>query len=256
MIDPRIAIIHKRLSPVKRILVFSSAKGGVGKSVCAAVSALALAVAGFRTGLFDLDFQGASAHILLGAELCFPEEDAGIKPFRIKKNLHFMSFSAFSGEHAVPLRGSEVSSAMIELLAVTVWDKLDFLIVDMPPGIGDEVLDLLRFMERPEFIIISTPSRVAVRVVERLLEMLRSLSVPVIGVIENMVYDHSGALPLPPAGRGVEISTVKSLAERFQVRLLGSVPFSPDLDNAIGNPDALLNSVPGLIIQKIISELP
>ena len=96
MIDPRLDVIDKRLEPVKRIVAVSSAKGGVGKSVCAALSALAFRESGYRTGLLDLDFQGASAHLLLDVELDFPEEESGIKPLRASSSVDFMSFAAFS----------------------------------------------------------------------------------------------------------------------------------------------------------------
>ncbi len=252
MIDPRLVAVKKKLSLIKRILVFSSAKGGVGKSICAAVSALSLSQAGFRTGLLDMDFQGASAHIFLGTELCFPEESRGIKPFRIKERLDFMSFAPFSREHPVPLRGNDVTQAMIELLAITVWDELDFLVVDMPPGIGDEVLDILRFMNRAEFIVITTPSGVVIRVVERLLEMLRNLEVPVVGIIENMKTNES---PYRTNSCGERNLSNSYMAKRFQMKLLGSIPFIPDMDELVGRPDALLCSILGLTIKKIMSAI-
>ena len=227
MIDPRLDVIGKRLEPVGRIIPVSSAKGGVGKSVCAALLALSFAQRGYRTGLLDLDFQGASAHLLLDVRLDFPEEESGIKPLRAG-NLDFMSFVAFSREHAVPLRGSEVSQAMLELLAITIWDPLDILLIDMPPGIGDEIFDVLRFLRHPEFLVVATPSRLVRHVVERLLAMLSELKVPMVGVIENMV-------------RSGTDSQAAQLAETYGTTLLGSVPFEEGIDDLLaaaarGNP--------------------
>ena len=227
MIDPRLDVIGKRLEPVGRIIPVSSAKGGVGKSVCAALLALSFAQRGCRTGLLDLDFQGASAHLLLDVRLDFPEEESGIKPLRAG-NLDFMSFVAFSREHAVPLRGSEVSQAMLELLAITIWDPLDILLIDMPPGIGDEIFDVLRYLRHPEFLVVATPSRLVRHVVERLLAMLSELKVPMVGVIENMV-------------RSGTDSQAAQLAETYGTTLLGSVPFEEGIDDLLaaaarGNP--------------------
>ena len=227
MIDPRLDVIGKRLEPVGRIIPVSSAKGGVGKSVCAALLALSFAQRGYRTGLLDLDFQGASAHLLLDVRLDFPEEESGIKPLRAG-NLDFMSFVAFSREHAVPLRGSEVSQAMLELLAIAIWDPLDILLIDMPPGIGDEIFDVLRYLRHPEFLIVTTPSRLVRHVVERLLAMLSELKVPMVGVIENMV-------------RSGTDSQAAQLAETYGTTLLGSVPFEEGIDDLLaaaarGNP--------------------
>ena len=227
MIDPRLEVIGKRLEPVGRIIPVSSAKGGVGKSVCAALLALSFARRGLRAGLLDLDFQGASAHLLLDIRLEFPEEASGIKPLRTG-NLDFMSFAAFSREHAVPLRGSEVSQAMLELLAITIWDPIDILLIDMPPGIGDEIFDVLRYLRNPEFLVVTTPSSLVRHVVERLLAMLSELRVPIVGVIENMARCEADS-------RSAE------LAARYGATLLGSIPFEEGIDDLLagaarGNP--------------------
>jgi ATP-binding protein involved in chromosome partitioning len=236
MIDPRLAVIGRRLEPVKRIIPVSSAKGGVGKSVCAALLARDFARRGIRTGLLDLDFQGASAHLLLDVQLDFPEEESGIKPLRTG-NLDFMSFAPFSREHAVPLRGSEVSQAMLELLAITIWDPIDILLIDMPPGIGDEIFDVLRYVPDPEFLVVMTPSSLVRHVVERLLAMLSEMKVPIIGVIENMARSGAGS-------RSAE------LARKYGTNLLGSIPFVEGVEQlpatAAGGgstPEALSDSI-------------
>jgi ATP-binding protein involved in chromosome partitioning len=236
MIDPRLEVIGKRLEAVKRIIPVSSAKGGVGKSVCAALLALSFGRGGCRTGLLDLDFQGSSAHLLLDVRLDFPEEESGIKPLRAG-NLDFMSFAPFSREHAVPLRGSDVSQAMLELLAITIWNPLDILLIDMPPGIGDEIFDVLRLLRNPEFLIVTTPSRLVRQVVERLLAMLSELKVPVIGVIENMVRPGTD-------------SESAVLARKYGNTLLGSVPFTEGIDDLLG-PAARGNPLPRTLTASI-----
>ena len=228
MIDPRLDVIQKRLSPVRRIVVFASAKGGVGKSFCTAAAALELARRGLRTAVLDMDFQGASAHLFLGTELGFPEEEARIRPLRAGEHLELMSFAAFSGERAVPLRGEGVREAMLELLAITIWDPLDLLLVDMPPGIGDELLDLLRYIGRGEFVVVATASRVVVQVVERLLELLRSLDASLLGIVENMkLEDASGSSPVPEAG------AVAALAARYALPVLASLPHVPGVESRL-----------------------
>jgi ATP-binding protein involved in chromosome partitioning len=254
VIDPRLDIIQRRLAPVKRILVFASAKGGVGKSFCTAATAVELASRGLRTAVLDLDFQGASAHLFLGASLGFPEEEGGIKPLPVRENLELMSFAAFSGERAVPLRGEGVREAMLELLAITIWNPLDYLLVDMPPGIGDELLDLLRYVGRAEFVVIATPSPVVIQVVDRLLGLLRSLDAPVLGIVENMARE----APQARAGRTQEADAaeqtgqagtprpardpgpVRALSERHSVPLIATVPFVPEAESAPLSADGAL----------------
>ena len=97
-----------------------------------------------------------------------------------------MSVSFFSGDQAVPLRGANVSDAMLELLAVTQWGGLDFLIIDMPPGINDAALDVIRLIPRAEVLAVTTPSVMARSVLERSLALYRRLRVPVLGVVANM----------------------------------------------------------------------
>jgi ATP-binding protein involved in chromosome partitioning len=258
VIDPRPEVIGRRLSPVRRIVAFSSAKGGVGKSVCSVLSALALRRAGCRVGLLDLDFQGASAHLLLGVQPRFPEERGGIRPLRARASLDFMSFAAFSRESAVPLRGAEVSDALLELLAVTVWDPLDFLLLDMPPGIGDELLDLLRLLTRTEFVVVATPSPLALQVVERLLGLLEELRLPVLGLIENMAARGSRAAGSggSAGSAGTAGPSVSAAAGRHRLPLLGSVPYLPEIETLLASPDPLngaLGEPFGGIARRLIS---
>ncbi len=226
MIDPRQAVVERRLGGVRRVVAFCSAKGGVGKTLCAAISALTLAGAGRRTGLLDLDFQGASAHLVLGVQPRFPEEKEGILPLPAADRLWLMSAAAFTGERALPLRGPDVTNAILELVAVTRWGDLDYLLVDMPPGIGDGILDLIAFVPRLETLVVSTPSVVSVSVVERLVRLLRESRVPVSGVIANMCVDGAGG--------------VREMALRRGVSFAGEVPFYPAVEKAVGSPAVLV----------------
>ena len=251
MIDPRLAIIDKRLSGIEEILVFASSKGGVGKSICAAASALLMAKKGLRTGLLDLDFHGASAHIFVNAPLALPEESHGILPHKAAFNLGFMSIAGFTGENPVPLRGKEVSNAIIELLTVTVWGKRDVLIVDMPPGIGDEIMDLIRLVKRFKIIVISSPSLVSERIVRRLLELLQELKVPVCGLLENMsLNEHADS-----ATNARQTSPSRQMAQNMSVPFLGSIPFFPDLENSIDKPRELVTTEFARLLDKILSDL-
>ncbi len=228
MIDPRRDIVTARLEGVKRILAFCSAKGGVGKTFLASVSALLMAKRGMRAGLFDLDFQGASAHVLLGMTPRLPQEKEGILPLPAPGGALFMSAAAFTGELALPLRGPDVTNAILELLAVTRWGDLDFLILDTPPGIGDEALDLIGLVPRLEAMVVSTPSPVSVAVVGRLLGMFSEMRVPIAGVVANMT-------------RG-DARIVAELAARHGAPFAGEVPFDPGVEERMGKPEKLLET--------------
>jgi ATP-binding protein involved in chromosome partitioning len=228
MIDPRAAVIGKRLAGVRRVIAFCSAKGGVGKTTCTALAGLVMAGAGRRVGLLDLDLQGASAHLLLGVSPRLPEEDRGILPLRVADGLSLMGAAAFSGERGLALRGREVSDAILELLAVTLWADLDALLIDMPPGIGEEMLDIARLVPRMEALVISTPSALSVAVVERLLGVLREMRVGVAGLVANAV--RASAEP------------VRLLAGRAGVAFGGEIPWDDELEPALGDTARLAGS--------------
>ncbi len=231
MLDPRTSIIEKRLAKTTRIIAVSSGKGGVGKSMIATALALSLAEEGCRVGLFDLDFTGPSTHIILGVpQSVQPKEDKGIVPPTVN-GIEYMSLVYFVGDNPAPLRGADVSNALIELLAVTQWGELDFLIIDMPPGIGDAVLDLIRLVNRIEFLIVTTPSLLAFEVVKKQTALLCQLKMPIVGVIENMKIDKA--------------QTIQRETEQLGLKYLGAVPFDAEVETAIGNPARLLSTAIG-----------
>ncbi|MDD3653465.1 MAG: P-loop NTPase [Desulfotomaculaceae bacterium] len=225
--DPRLNIIDKRLEKVKRIIAVSGGKGGIGKSITASALAMSLAKQNFKVGLLDLDFCGPSGHVILGIEDVYPVEEKGLIP-PVVSGISFMSIIYFTGANPAPLRGSEVSNAIIELLAITQWHELDFLIIDMPPGIGDPAMDTIRLVKRVEFLVVTTRSRVALSVMKKELQVLQELGKPVVGVLENM--------------KTGENTAVKDEAAMMGVPFLGSVDFDLDLENALGDMDRLWSS--------------
>ena len=238
MIDSRTSVINERLAGISRIIAVSSGKGGVGKSMVATTLALTLAHKGCKVGLFDLDFTSPSTHIILGAKNIHPKEEKGLVPPLIH-GLTFMSLVYFVGENPTPLRGIDVSNAFIELLAITQWGSLDFLIIDMPPGIGDAILELVRLVKRVEFLIITTSSLLAFETVKKQVALLCELKLPVIGIIENMKTDQA---------RGILVET-----ESLGLNYLGSIPFDPNVEIAIGEKSKLLRTDIGKKIHQIVA---
>jgi ATP-binding protein involved in chromosome partitioning len=236
VVDPRISVINERLSRTRRIIAVSSGKGGVGKSMVATALALTLAGNGCRVGLFDLDFTSPSTHIILNAPRVQLKEEKGIVPPTVH-GLEYMSLVYFVGDKPAPLRGVDVSNALIELLSVTKWGTLDFLVIDMPPGIGDAVLDLVRLIKRIEFLIVTTPSLLAFETVKKQVSLLCELKMPIIGVVENMKMDKAN---------GIQAAT-----EKLGLRYLGAIPFDPQVEDAIGNETRLMSTAVGRVIREV-----
>ena len=239
MIDPRTTIINKRLKKISKIIAVSSGKGGVGKSLIATTLALALAQKNYKIGLFDLDFTSPSTHLILGAKNTQPKEEKGIIPPTIK-GIEYMSLIYYTGNHATPLRGTDTSNALIELLSLTRWSKLDYLIIDMPPGIGDATLDLIRLVKNLEFLIVTTSSQLAFETVKKLTSLLQDLKIPIIGVVENMKMN--------------EITKIKQQTEKLGLTFLGEIPYDPNVEAAIGNETKLLKTALAQKIKEITTK--
>jgi len=240
MVDPRTSIIAERMRGIGRIIAVSSGKGGVGKSLVAATLALTLAKKGYQVGLFDLDFTSPSTHMILGIESVKPKEEKGIVP-PIVHGIKYMSMIYYSGEHVSPLRGADVSNALIELLSITKWGKLDFLVIDMPPGIGDATLDLIRLIKNIEFLIVTTPSQLAFETVRKLVSLLKELKIPAIGIVENMKMNNS--------------KTIQQQTMKLGVEFLGEIPYDPKVEEAIGNINKLLNTIVAEKVENISDPL-
>ena len=226
MVDPRTSIIAERLKNVRNVIAVSGGKGGVGKSLIASTLALLLAKNN-RVGIFDLDFTSPSTNLILGIKDARPLEDKGIIPPKVH-GLRYMSIVYYSGDYAAPLRGADISNALIELLAITRWENLDYLILDMPPGISDATLDLIRLIKKIRFLIITTPSQLAFETVRKLTNLLVTQNIPITGIIENMKTDKN--------------LTIKNEIQKLGLNYLGQIPYDPQIENAIGNPTRLLST--------------
>ncbi|MEM3452913.1 MAG: Mrp/NBP35 family ATP-binding protein [Candidatus Hadarchaeum sp.] len=236
--DPRLAIIDERLGGVKRIIVVASGKGGVGKSLIATTLSLLLARDGKKVGLLDLDFHGPSCHIILGATDAVPAEEMGLIP-PVVQGVKFMSLVYYIGDRPLPLRGEEASNVFVELLTITRWGQLDYLVVDVPPGIAEEVLDIIRLIKRGEFLVVTTPSKLAVKTVARLVQLLQELKVPTLGLVENM---H------PPSSKIGKTGT-------FKANFLGRLPFDPEVEKTLGHPEELLKTHFARSLKRIVKKL-
>ena len=238
--DPRIAAISRRLDGVSRVVAVTGGKGGIGKSLIASTLALALADRRCRVGLLDLDLTGPCAHLILGAEGASPVEEFGLRPPRVH-GLQFMSVTHFIGSDPAPLRGADVTNAMIELLAITRWDELDVLLVDMPPGLGDAALDAIRLIERASYLVVATPSKVVLETVRRTVGLLAQTGVSIEGIVENMARD--------------ALEDVASLAAATGLPFLGSLPFDRDVEDAIGHPSRLSGTVFAAAVGELAQRL-
>ncbi len=227
------------LANVKNVVVVASGKGGVGKSTTAANLALALAREGARVGMLDADIYGPSQGIMFGiAEGTKPEirNQQAFVPLKAH-GVQVMSM-AFLTDDRTPVvwRGPMVSGALIQLITQSLWDDLDYLVVDMPPGTGDIHLTLAQKVPVAGAVIVTTPQDLALLDAKKGVEMFRKVNIPVLGVVENMavhICSNCGhAEHLFGEGGG------EKLASQYGVELLASLPLSMAIRSQAdaGNP--------------------
>lgn len=224
-------MLQDRMAGIRHKLLVLSGKGGVGKSTVAANLAVALAVEGSRVGLLDVDIHGPSIPKLLGVErqdVSIVNED--IAPVQVRDNLVVMSigFLLPDARQAVIWRGPRKHGTIKQFLANVQWGELDYLVVDSPPGTGDEPLAVAQLVGSPaEAVIVTTPQDLAIADVRRCVTFCAEVSLPVAGIIENM----SGLL-CPHCGQSIELFKSgggKALAEEMNVPFLGSIPLAPSV---------------------------
>lgn len=221
------ALLRDNMARIKHKIIVMSGKGGVGKSTVAVNLAVALAEKKFRTGLLDIDVHGPSVPKLLGVEdeMAAGTADKTIIPVKYNDYLTVMSvgFLMQDRDQAVIWRGPLKYGVIRQFLTDVLWGELDYLIVDSPPGTGDEPLSVCQLIENPDgAVIVTTPQDVALADVRKSVTFCRQLQMPVIGVVENMsgfVCPHCGTVTeIFKSGGG------KSMAEDMKVPFLGAIP--------------------------------
>jgi len=239
----------QNIKGVKRIIAVASGKGGVGKSTVSTNLACAMAQLGHKVGLMVSDVYGPSIPIMMGVEGKTVKEgpDRTIVPLEAH-GVKVVSIGFLLGKDApVIWRGPLVSQVVQTFLHQVMWDELDVLVVDMPPGTGDAQLTLVQSVPLTGGVIVTTPQPVALGDVQRGIQMFKQVEVPVLGIIENMSgYD------CPECNHHVDIFSRgggRTAAKTYDVPFLGEVPIDPfiredsdaGIPTVIAHPDSLLS---------------
>lgn len=186
------------LGDIKNIIAVSSGKGGVGKSTIAANLAVALAREGYATGLIDVDIYGPSVPTLFGVEDIRPaiEGERIIPVHKFGVSLMSMGFFILPGQPLI-WRGPMATNAVKQLFTDVDWGKLDYLVIDMPPGTGDVALTLVQTVPITGAVIVTTPQNVAINDVRKAIGMFKAedINVPILGIVENMAWFTPQELP-------------------------------------------------------------
>ena len=216
--------IPETLRKVKNIIGVFSAKGGVGKSEISLNLALSLATEGYRVGLLDADIHGPSQPVLFEAskEVIDVKDKLLLSPLE-KRGVKFISMGLIARDQKpVMWRGPMVSGAIMQLMAQTDWQVLDYLIIDTPPGTGDAQLTLLQRLPLNAAIIVTTPQDVSISDTKKGIEMIKRLELPILGLIENMSFfkPEKSKKKYYIFGKGGG----KNLSKEYEMELLSEIP--------------------------------
>ena len=253
--------LEQKLSDIKRVILVLSGKGGVGKSTMASNIAVELARDGSQVGLLDIDIHGPSIPSLLGLEgqqVLSNGDD--MLPIEYTPNLKVMSIGFLIREQndAVIWRGPMKYGVIRQFLSDVEWGYLDYLVVDSPPGTGDEPLSVGQMLgKKAEAVIVTTPQKISTNDVRKSISFCRKLNIPITGLIENM----SGAI-CPHCGEVFDLFTTgggKQLSEDMDVPFLGAIPFDPAVVSAgdTGRPVSLDNAESAYtgVLQDVVDKI-
>jgi ATP-binding protein involved in chromosome partitioning len=226
-ISPKTQFKKNKINGVKKVIAISSGKGGVGKSTIAVNLAIALKNLKYNVGILDADIYGPSIPKMIGISEK-PKSEDGINLIPIKKfDLQCMSIGFMVSEDTPMIwRGPMVASTIKTFVHKVLWDNVDFLIIDMPPGTGDALLTFSQEIDIDGAVIVTTPQDIAIIDVKRGIEMFKRTNVKILGIIENMTSFTSDD--------GVEHFIFgkdggKNIASKFNVELLGQIPININL---------------------------
>jgi ATP-binding protein involved in chromosome partitioning len=245
---PSSGLPKKSRIDVQNVILVLSGKGGVGKSTVSVNLAYALSTHGYRVGLLDLDIHGPNIAKMLGIE-DHKLTTLGnlIEPIRISGTLSAISMALLLPQKDTPViwRGPMKMTAIQQFLDEVNWGSLDFLVVDLPPGTGDEALSIAQLAPNVRgAVIVTTPQDVATLDSRKAVRFIEQMDIPVLGIIENM-----SGMACPHCGKEIDLFGTgggKRAAEELNVPYLGSIPLDPDMRRAgdEGRPFLIRNNLP------------
>ncbi len=237
-------------SSVKKVIAVVSGKGGVGKSTVTAMLAVAMAKKGKRVAVLDADITGPSAPTAFGVTECQGATEGGLYPALTKSGIQVMSINLLLDNTTDPVvwRGPVIAGAVKQFWTDVIWENVDYMFVDMPPGTGDVPLTVFQSLPVDGVVIVTSPQDLVSMIVSKAVKMANMMHIPVLGFVENYSY-----LECPDCGKRIHVfgeSRLDEVADAFHLPVLARLPIDPKVAESYDsgrmesvNTDAVANVI-------------
>ena len=222
-------------STVKKVIAVVSGKGGVGKSTVTSMLAVAMAKKGKRVGVLDADITGPSAPTAFGVTECQGANEEGLYPALSKGGIQVMSINLLLDDASSPVvwRGPVIAGAVKQFWSDVIWEDVDYMFVDMPPGTGDVPLTVFQSLPVDGIVIVTSPQDLVSMIVSKAVKMANMMHIPVLGFVENYSY-----LECPDCGKKINVfgqSKLDAVAAEFGLPVLARLPIDPKIAESYDN---------------------
>ena len=243
----------QKTTQIKKMIAVVSGKGGVGKSTVSALIASHAQKLGYQVGVIDGDIIGPSIGHLFNIHQPAYGDESGIQPALSERGIKIMTSNMLVSTETTPIlwRGALIANALKDFYGKVLWEDLDLMILDMPPGTGDIALTVFQSIPIDGIVIVTSPQDLVSMIVSKAVEMAQKMNVPIVGLIENYSYfvcDSCDALH-HPFGE----SKVEALAEKYQIELLAQLPIDPRI-NELGD-EGRIEEIESEVMLKIAQRL-
>lgn len=217
------------LSKIRKVIGVISGKGGVGKSLVTSLLAVNMNCHGFKTAIMDADITGPSIPRAFGVSGQPESTEIGMYPIKSRAGIDLMSINFLLPNDTDPViwRGPVIGGAVKQFWTDVIWDKEDYMFIDMPPGTGDVALTVFQSIPIDGLIVVTSPQELVGMIVEKAVKMAEKMNIPVLGLVENMSYT-----VCPKCGEKFSIfgeSHIDEIAEKYGVKTVCKLPFDPEL---------------------------
>ena len=233
-------------SSVKKVIAVVSGKGGVGKSTVTAMLAMAMQQQGKRVGILDADITGPSMPKAFGVRSCSGATEEGLYPALTEHGAQIMSINLLLDNETDPVlwRGPIVAGTVKQFWSDVIWEDVDYLFVDMPPGTGDVPLTVFQSLPIDGVIIVTSPQQLVSMIVSKAVKMANMMNIPILGLVENYSY-----FTCPDCGKQVQLfgqSHIDEIALQYRIPVLARLPIDPEIAQMIDTGHAEQMDVSGM----------